>query len=190
MILILFNALSVFILMIFMVAVQVIWINDFVTIDQICLFYVPAMGVVLSVLVFSYQALFGVFLGICVSNVFVTDYAGFYQLMGMSLVPTLSAAAALYMSVRSNKNIRNFLGPAPLASEIDALDIFYFCTVYAMINSIIPPVYGFFLSETGRSGSFIHLAGTMFGNLSGAFLGFVIVNVGYSLFSHSLLRRR
>jgi len=190
MIVILLDTLTVFIFTIFVAAVQVIWINDFVTIDQLCLFYVPAMVVVLSMLIFSYRALFGVFLGMCVSNIVTFQPVGFYQLLGMSLVPALAGAAALYISVRTNKNIRNFLGPAPLASAIDALDIFYICAIYATINSLIPLACRLFVSEIGLPVSLIQLAGTIFGNLSGAFLGFVCVNVGYSLFSRGFVRRR
>ena len=190
MILTLFDSLTVFVLTIVVAAVQVIWINDFVTIDHLCLFYVPAMVVVLSMLIFSYRALIAVFLGMCVSNIVTFQPVGFYQLLGMSLVPVLAGAAALYISVHTNKNIRNFLGPAPLASEIDALDIFYICAIYATINALIPLACGLFVSDTDLPISFIDLAGTIFGNLSGAFLGFVCVNVGYSLFSRSFVRRR
>ena len=183
-----FNTIFAFLLFLIVFTVQIIWIIGFVTIDDLCLFYLPAMVVVLTALIFSYTALLGVFLGNLICTYLTLNSLQFYSLVTLSAVPALSGAIAIFMCSHTNKNIREFLGSAPSGSEIDALDIFYFCAVYSIVHSLILFLYGGFGQGASIEVIINQTCGILFGNLSGSFIGFIGVNLVYTFVNRALIR--
>jgi len=184
------NALSACALVLLMFIVQVTWLNDLVTVDHVCLFFLPAMVVVLAALVLSYHALGGVFVGMCIGNYYTLESVQWYRLLGMSAVPAISGMISIYVSSGTNKNIRDFLDVVPSISEIDALDILYFCVIYSISNSVLYGLNSLTDYVQGNHFTLTYFLGTLFGELSGSFIGFVMLNLGYSLISRLVTWRR
>lgn len=161
-------------------ALQIQYLAGFDIDQRISLFYVPAAVITLSALTLRYVASIGIFLGYAAINfaVYRNDPA---NALLLSLVPpsvTLSTIALLSLA---SKRIGNFFKPNSTLAEIDAFDIMIFCASYGVINASYHHLLFFFDPHLGTAVSSLTAIQMMFGDLTGSFLGFVALNLGYSV---------
>ena len=149
----------------------------------------PATVVVLTALVFSYHASSGIFLGTLISNYIALDHQYMYKIVGLALIPAFAGVLSVFIARKTNKNIRNFFSLSPIRSDIDGLDVFYFCLLYASINSALLLAYNICDQATPNIEMLVGVLTGLFGQLTGSFLGFVVLNFGYSV-SKKLLPSR
>eukprot|EP01037_Dinobryon_pediforme_P009528 gene9528-9604_t len=145
------------------------------------------MVVVLTALIFSYNASSGIFIGTLINNYITLDHVQIYRLLGLSVIPALSGALSVYIASQTNRNIRDFFGSAPTGSEIDGLDVFYFCLLYACLNTAALLIFNALDQQAQSSDMLSGILAGLFGQLSGSFMGFVEDSNPYECFMPDLL---
>ena len=151
---------------------------------RISLFYLPAAVITLSTLAFRFGATPGIFVGYLAIN--LASYGNFeLNAVALSLAPPLVATLTIAILSVSRQRIGDFLKPQSTLSDIDAFDILLFCAAYGLINAGLHHLLFYF--DQGLTGplSFLSVLQMMFGDLTGSFLGFIALNLGYSLFARA-----
>lgn len=148
--------------------------------DRISLFYTPAAVITLSALTLRYHAALGIFLGYVSINLFQFGH-DIPDALLLSLAPPLVTIATIAILSTASRRIGNFFKPNATLIEIDAFDILLFCAGYGLVNASLHHVLFYFDGKIGTSVSISTMLKMMFGDLTGSFLGFIILNLAYSL---------
>lgn len=146
------------------------------------MFYLPAAIITLGSLVSPIPALVGIFFGQLISNAQADDLSRSLDVVLISCVPMISAGAAVASTAFFNPRFREFHRPQERFSQIDAIDIFYFCCLYAIINVSLSKLLFHFEIQNPVAFPPIIVLGMAFGDLAGSFLVFVFLNLSFSLY--------
>lgn len=147
------------------------------------LFYLPAAVITLGSLVSPVAALSGIFLGSLLMNWLAGDLTHSLDIVLFSFVPTLAASIAVVSTAYFNQRFRDFHSPQDRFSQIDAIDIFYFCSLYAIINVSLSKLLFYYEIQDPIAFPPIMVLGMAFGDLTGSFLVFIVLNVTFSLYT-------
>lgn len=150
--------------------------------SHIAFFSLPAAVMTLAALVTPFIAMPGLFIGNLVVNYIYDTGPNQLDLITQSLIPVLAIAIVLVTTFRLCPPFREFHQSDDRLSRIDAIDIFYFCVLYAVVDGILWKLaIGFELIDQDPFP--VAMIGIkMFGNLTGSFLVFVAINLMFSLY--------
>ncbi len=148
--------------------------------DRVSIFYIPAAVITISSLSLGYMAAPGIFLGALIINFSLYPTMDAYANILISCVPALVSALTIAVMTIGNTKIRDFLRPGMGYTQIDAIDILYFCILHSILNTSIHQLLFFFKAEYGVQFDMFSLMSMMLGDLSGSFLIFILLNIGFT----------
>lgn len=159
---------------------QISYLSSFDIEPRISLFYLPAAVITLSTLTFRFGATPGIFAGYLAINL---SQNGILQIstLALSLAPPIVAALTTAILSVSRQRIGIFLKPRSTIADIDALDVLFFCAAYGLINTALHHLLFFIDEDLTGPVSPLSAMQMMFGDLTGSFLGFIALNLGYSI---------
>ena len=146
------------------------------------LFYLPAAVITLGSLISPIASLGGIFVGAFICNYLVHDVSHFFEVMLVSLVPVIAAATAVISTCYFNPRFRDFHHLKERFSQIDAIDIFYFCSLYSVINVSLLKLILYFGIQDPVAFPPVMVLAMAFGDLTGSFLVFIILSLLFSLY--------
>lgn len=161
-------------------AFQVHYLSSFDIAERISLFYLPAAVITLSALTMRYGAALGIFIGYAAINLYVHGSDPTSALL-LSLVPPAVMIATIAVLSILSKRIDSFFRPHSTLIEVDAFDILLFCAGYGVINASLHHILFYLDTQFATPVSPFTIGQMMFGDLTGSFLGFIALNIGYSL---------
>ena len=161
-------------------AFQVHYLAAFDIDQRISLFYVPAAVITLSALTLRYRAAIGIFAGYAAINFFLHGNDPLGAVLLSMAPPTVTILTIALISMVSPR-IGNFFKPNSTLVEVDAFDILLFCAGYGVINASLHNLLFFLDARFGTPVSALTVIQMMFGDLTGSFLGFVALNLSYSV---------
>lgn len=161
-------------------AFQIHYLSAFDIDARVSLFYIPAAVITLSALTLRYFAAVGIFIGYAAINLVehTTDIPGALLL---SAVPALVTIATISLLSVLFSRIGRFFSPTSTLIDIDAFDILLFCAGYGVINASLHHLLFYFDPGLTTPVSLLSVTQMMFGDLTGSFLGFIVLNLAYSL---------
>ena len=148
--------------------------------DRVSIFYIPAAVITISSLSLGYMAAPGIFLGALIINFSLYPTMDAYANILISCVPALVSALTIAVMTIGNTKIRDFLRPGMAYTQIDAIDILYFCILHSILNTSIHQLLFFVKTEYGVQFDMFSLMSMMLGDLSGSFLVFILLNIGFT----------
>lgn len=163
-------------------AFQIQYLSAFDIGERISLFYLPAAVITLSALTLRYHAAIGIFIGYAAINLFDHGDAQTSALL-LSVAPPLALILTIAILSLVSQRIGSFLKPNASLIDVDAFDILLFCVGYGVINASLHHILFFLDAEFATPVSPITVVQMMFGDVTGAFLGFIGLNLGYSFVS-------
>lgn len=146
------------------------------------LFYLPAAVITLGSLVSPVSAMIGIVTGAMLFNSFNRTFEHLGDMVLVSTVPALAAGFAVVTTYLFSPRFREFHQPKDRFSQIDGLDIFYFCSLYAFSNLALSEFLNYFTNQDPIEFPPMTVFGMIFGDLTGSFLGFVAINLLFSLY--------
>ena len=164
------------------VFIQFEYLNIFNNTPQMAVFFIPAAVRVFSVIIFGYWAGFGIALGVLLHDLYLhpltlslteTLFSVSQQGIAVSLSLLLWALISRKITGLNNPNI-NF-------SQIDAFDILQMCVIQALLNSTTAHIYFILAPNINWEFDWYYYAVMLVGDLTGAFLIFIIANIIFSL---------
>jgi hypothetical protein len=164
---------------------QIRYLANFDVDQRVSLFYLPAAVITLSALTLRYHAIIGIFLGYGAINLYFSGNDILSALI-LSLTPAIVTAATIALMSLFSYRIDKFFSPTSTLADIDAYDILLFCTGYGIINASLHHILFYFDPKFGTPVSLRSVVEMMFGDLTGSFLGFVILNLSFSILSRIL----
>ena len=168
---------------------QIHYLSAFDVGQRISLFYIPAAVITLSALTLRQQAAFGVFLGYGVINLVMHDEYKLDAII-LSLTPPVVMVLTIALLSLVSRRIGHFFGPSSTLADIDAFDILLFCAGYGIVNASLHNLL-FYLDPTFATPvSALSVVQMMFGDLTGSFLGFIGLNLSYSVMSRLIRTKR
>lgn len=147
---------------------------------RISLFYIPAAVITLSALTLRYAAVPGIFVGYAVIN-FAQNSTNPESAILLSLAPAIVTITTIVILSLTSRRMGNFLRPHSTLSEIDAFDILLFCASYGVINATLHHILFLYDADFGIPVSPMTALQMMFGDLTGSFLGFIALNLAFSI---------
>ena len=148
--------------------------------DRVSIFYIPAAVITLGSLSLGYLAALGIFLGELIINFSLYPKLDVYANVLISCVPACVCVLTIVLMTVSNKKIKAFMSPEMAYTQIDAIDIFYFCSIHSILNTFIHQFLFFLNTEYGVQFDVYALLSMMLGDLSGSFLIFILLNIGFT----------
>ena len=146
------------------------------------LFYLPAAVVVLGSLVTPLASMAAIFLGNFAFQSVLDAQGNDIDIMFNSLIPVIASGLAVLMTVYINPRFRDFHSPQNRFSQIDAIDIFYFCVIYATFNVCLSEAL-VYIQDHGQMNIIpSQIFAMAFGDLTGSFLVFIGLNLSFSAF--------
>ena len=162
---------------------------DFLSLtDRIAIFYLPAAVITIGSLLFGYYASIGIFLGCAFLNFYLSPELHFASNLALSVIPGLTSALTLLFTTLTNRHIKGFLAPKVRYSDIDAIDILYFCIVHAVINTFSHQALFKLIPELSSPEDLGLAFSMLLGDLTGSFLVFVMLNLLFSAFKPFIFR--
>lgn len=166
-------------------AFQIHYLGAFNIDDRISLFYLPAAVITLSALTLRYHSVIGIFLGYTAINL-TTGYKDLLSALVLSTTPAIVTAATIALLSMLSRRLDQFFSPTSTLADIDAIDILFFCAGYGLINASLHHLLFYFDPKLGAPVSLISVGQMMFGDLTGSFLGFIALNLCFSLLSRAI----
>lgn len=163
-------------------ALQTYFLSAFDIDQRISLFYIPAAVITLSTLTLRFYAIPGIFVGYLVVNLALHG-EDLISAVALSATPPLVAAATISGLSLISTRINMFLKPQATLIDVDAYDIFLFCAGYGVINTSLHHILFFLDERLSIPVSPFTALQMMFGDLTGSFLGFIALNLSFSLIS-------
>jgi hypothetical protein len=124
--------------------------------------------------------MFGVFFGGLFSQSVTDVQYGAVGFLLTSLVPPIASGLAILITIYLNPRFREFHESQDRFSELDAIDIFYFCVLYATFNVCLSEVIDYFQNDGSLNIVPGQIFAMAFGDLTGSFLVFVFLNIGFT----------
>lgn len=161
---------------------QIHYLAAFDVDDRVSLFYIPAAVITLSALTLRYNAAIGIFVGYAAINL-VMHSTDIPSALLLSAAPALVTIATIWLLSLLFSRIGNFFSPTSTLIDIDAFDILIFCAGYGVINASLHHLLFYFDPDFATPVSLLSVTQMMFGDLTGSFLGFIALNLAYSVLS-------
>ena len=149
--------------------------------DRVAIFYLPASVITLSSLTLGVPASIGILFGCLAVNMTMIPGASGLEKLIISCIPALSSFGALSVMIRSNQRIRDLMRPSTSFSDIDAFDILSFCGLYSVFNTSSHQFLFAINSDFNAPPDVRSVLGMFFGDLTGSFLVFIVLNLIFSL---------
>ena len=146
--------------------------------DHVSLFYIPAAVTTLSSLMIGYPAAIGVFLGGLAINFYLYPHLHAGSNIAVAFIPALVAVITLIATSLTNRTAAAMRHIRLDYSKITIFEVFSFCLIYSIFNTIIYQFLYINDLELGVPFDVIMFVGLTLGDLSGSFLVFLLINLG------------
>jgi hypothetical protein len=144
------------------------------------IFYAPAAVSIFSILIAPYYSSFGILIGGLCAIYFADQNMDLIALTTKAGFPALGCVATAFIVTRCNSKLSTITKPKSNLAELDAFDVLLVCIVYAATTNIFTGVYfSEILNQPQINWVFMV---RVFGNIVGAFLIFIAINIGYSAY--------
>ena len=155
---------------------------EFLDIDpHISLFYIPAGVITMAALVSPQAAPIGIFLGAIASTRMYHPMPDFMLDIPLALIHSLASFAAVAILYALEAKLEDLFRDDRGLPDIDGIDVFYFCCIYGIINTALYQILFAIDPRYDVHFSAITTLGMWFGDLTGSFLVFIALNLGYIL---------
>ena len=148
--------------------------------SRVSIFYIPAAVITIASLTLGYRAAIGIFLGGLVINFWLYPHVSPVSNILISLVPALVCALTIFIMRIANGKLGIFLRPGMGYTDIDAIDVLYFCILHSVLNTSIHQFIYYCNSEYDAKSDVYNFFSMMLGDLTGSFLVFVLLNLGFT----------
>ena len=148
---------------------------------HISVFYIPAGVITMSALVSPRAAPIGIFVGALIGTRLyhpMPELIDDIPLVGVHSLAAFAAVVLLYWLKSSLSDLFNDDRGLP---DIDGIDVFYFCCIYGVINTSLYQILFAVDQNYDVKFSMLTTFGMWFGDLTGSFLVFIALNLGYIL---------
>lgn len=162
---------------------QVFVLVPFNSHERVSVFFFPAAVRMMCTMIYGYRAGIGITLGAllfyCVFDDTGLDNKTEYMLVAVN--SGLACSLALFVWAGFSKKILGLRNPRVAFKSINALDVFQFCLIQAIIDTMISHTVFMLYPNIMPDQSFYWMVMTFVGNLTGAYLVFISLNLTYSL---------
>ena len=163
--------------------IQVYVLVPFNSHERVSIFFFPAAVRLMCTLIYGYRAGIGIALG-AEAFYHLFDDTGLDNETEYILVAAssgLACALALLVWAGFSKKVLGIRNPKVAFKSINALDVFQFCLIQAIIDTVISHTVFILYPNIMPDQSFYWMVMTFVGNLTGAYLAFISLNLMYSL---------
>lgn len=156
---------------------------------SVSLFYVPAGVITMSTLVSPVAGPIGIFMGTLFINFQKWPDIPAVDTILLSAIPSIGAVTAVIILYSFKSKLEDVFRQNKELPEIDAIDVFYFCSTYGVINAVAHQALYFSIPAFGVDATLSKAIGMWFGDLTGSFLVFIALNFGYIAWTRIKQRR-
>jgi hypothetical protein len=147
---------------------------------RISLFYIPAGVISMSALVSPKAAPVGIFIGALIATRMYHPMPDFSADIPLVAIHSVAAFMAVVILYRLKSSLDDLFRDDRGLPDIDGIDVFYFCCIYGIINTSLYQILFWFNPHYAVIFSIVTTIGMWFGDLTGSFLVFVALNLGYT----------
>jgi hypothetical protein len=144
--------------------------------------FIPAAVRVFSVMLFGYWAGFGIALGVFLHDYYIHPVQNTQLEMFVSVLQQGAGASfSLLIWAMISKKVSGITNPNINFADIDAFDVLQMCLIQAIVNSTTAHAYYIWSSTINHHFDIYYYAVMLVGDLTGAFLFFIMANLIFSL---------
>jgi len=170
------------------VYVQFDYLTIFNNTPQMAVLFIPAAVRVFSVILFGYWAGLGIALGTLIHDFYLHPLPQTLPetVLSASQQGTAVSLSLLIWALLSNK-INCVNNPQIDFPRINAFDVLQMCLIQAIINSVTAHIFYILAPSINLQFDWYYFAVMLVGDLTGAFLIFILANVIFSVFKRTPL---
>jgi len=170
------------------VYVQFDYLAIFNNTPQMAVLFIPAAVRVFSVIIFGYWAGLGIALGTLIHDFYLHPLPQTLPetVLSASQQGTAVSLSLLIWALLSNK-INCVNNPQIDFPRINAFDVLQMCLIQAIINSVTAHIFYILAPSINLQFDWYYFAVMLVGDLTGAFLIFILANVIFSVFKRTPL---
>jgi hypothetical protein len=170
------------------VYVQFDYLTIFNNTPQMAVLFIPAAVRVFSVIIFGYWAGLGIALGTLIHDFYLHPLPQTLPetVLSASQQGTAVSLSLLIWALLSNK-INCVNNPQIDFPRINAFDVLQMCLIQAIINSVTAHIFYILAPSIHLQFDWYYFAVMLVGDLTGAFLIFILANVIFSVFKRTPL---
>ena len=151
--------------------------------ERAALFFAPAAVRLMCTLIYGYRACLGITFGSLIfyclfDDTGLDDEFEFFMVASHS---GLACGLALMVWAMLSRKVAGIRNPKVAFKSINALDVFQFSVILAIVDTVISHTLFIFFPNTMPDQSVYWVLVTFIGDLSGAYLIFILLNLCYSL---------